>query len=91
MYRFTGQVERGTTFSMSVTVCDPTEFQVTEEEFSVCATRSAVSRPNLLIPLRFSGSIAGTWMIRIVSGTQLLASLPVEIKIREAALRGDKQ
>ena len=80
---YTGDVDQHTIFAFAVTVADPKGFQVYEEEFSISRNPSAVSRPSLLIPLRFTGSVAGVWIIRVVSGRFVLASLPIEIKIRE--------
>jgi hypothetical protein len=79
----TGQLELDTSLALFVIVSDPTGFQVMKERFMISPAPRAVSRPNILIPIHFTGSTSGVWLIRIVSGRHVLASLPVEIKIRE--------
>jgi len=77
----TGSVEPGSALAFNVTVKDPTGFQVLKKPFSVSSSNaSAVSRPNLLVPISFTGSQTGVWTIEIVSGDIVFATLPIEIR-----------
>lgn len=76
-----GRLDPGTLIEFHAVVRDPEGLQVAKEVF--VASKGAggqVSRPNVLVPLRFTGSRDGVWTISIVSGGATLAQLPVEVK-----------
>jgi hypothetical protein len=78
-----GDLDLGSHIELFAVVRDPTGFQVLQESFVVTRNYvAAVSRPILLVPLRFSGSKGGVWTVAIASGGVTLAELPIEIRLR---------
>lgn len=85
----TGSVEPGSVLAFKAAVKDPVGFQVVAEPFSVPCGEGLVSRPNLFVPIRFTGSQTGVWAIRIESGGIVLAELPIEIRGPQPVSDGD--
>jgi hypothetical protein len=85
----TASIEAGSVLVFSATVEDPAGLQILEEPFSILCGGGLVSRPTVVVPIRFSGSQTGVWVIRIVSGAIVLAELPIEIKGPQPVSDGD--
>ena len=75
-----GSAEPESDLIFHVTVKNPTGFQVLKKASSITRhTSGSVSRPNILIPIAFTGSQTGVWTIEIASGGIVFAKLPIEI------------
>jgi hypothetical protein len=75
-----GSTEPGATLAFHVVVKDPAGFQVLKQPFSITRQKTGpVSRPNILIPIAFTGSQTGVWTIEITSGAIVFAKHPIEI------------
>jgi hypothetical protein len=76
-----GATEPGTALRFDAIVVDPSGREVERQEAIAERGNGPVCLRHCFSSLRFTATVAGIWMVNVVSGDLDLASVPIEIKL----------